>query len=447
MAIIGMDSVSVVDLTDGIAVSMSPESYAFPAGVTNALEGSVQTTITAFAGTTQKAASVTVSSITAPAGISVVSDNHATSPTLTITIAASVTQPGVVLVPVVVGELTIVKRFAFSLAKTGSSGTSGTSPINVIMGNDSVTIPTNSAGNTVANSSITIPFAGYQGTSRIATTVALGALPSGITAGTNTAATTSADGSLVLNIANGSNLGGSSVGTITLTFTAGGSNYTKIFSWSKALAGTDGTGSAGTSPYNIIVGNEDITVPTNPAGATVSASSIAIPFAGYQGTERRAATVTVTGLPSGITVGTNTAATTSADGSLVLNVANGSTLGGANAGVINLSFVTGDQTFLRLFTWAKALAGSPGTDGADAIVMAITSSNGTVFKNTAIATTLTANVFKGGVQVTGTAMTDLGVLRWYKDGNTTSVGTGPTLVIDAGQVTNKATYVCQLENP
>ena len=75
----------------------------------------------------------------------------------------------------------------------------------------------------------------------------------------------------------------------------------------------------------------------------------------------------------------------------------------------------------------------------------VTSSNGFIFKNSSIATVLTAHVYKGGVEVTGAALTALGTINWYKDGGSTSVATGATLTIDAGQVTGKATYTAQLE--
>lgn len=90
-------------------------------------------------------------------------------------------------------------------------------------------------------------------------------------------------------------------------------------------------------------------------------------------------------------------------------------------------------------------AGPQGDPGADAITMSITSSNGMIFKNSAIETTLTAHVFKAGVEVTGSALTALGTIKWYKDGETDPVSTGQTLNVTAGDVTNKATYVAQLE--
>lgn len=329
MAVQGADQITIVDLTDGYTVTMAPESYAFPAGTTNALAGSVPVLISALVGDVPTPASVTLGEVTAPAGITVTKDTHATTPTLTITIATSVTQPGVVTIPVHVGDVTITKKFAYSLAKTGAGG------------------------------------------------------------------------------------------------------------------------SPGVSATNVVVGNEAVVIPATTAGATKTASTVTIPFAGYVGSSRVAATVVASGLPTGITVQTNTAATTSADGSLVLAIASGSTLGGADSGTITLTFTANSQTRVVLFTWAKSkdgTAGTNGTDGADAILLAVTSSNGNIFKNTAIATTLTARVFVGGVEVTGAALTALGTINWYKDGGATSVGTGPTLVLDAGMVTNKAVYEARLEN-
>lgn len=93
------------------------------------------------------------------------------------------------------------------------------------------------------------------------------------------------------------------------------------------------------------------------------------------------------------------------------------------------------------YTWSKYV----GDDGADAITLVVTSSAGTIFKNTSIATTLTAHVYKAGTELTATQIAAIGTIKWYKDGGTTAVATGATLQITAGSVTNKATYVAQLE--
>ena len=93
----------------------------------------------------------------------------------------------------------------------------------------------------------------------------------------------------------------------------------------------------------------------------------------------------------------------------------------------------------------KGNTGATGAPGDDAINLSITSSNGLIFKNTDIATTLTAHVYKGGLELTSEQIAALGTVKWYKDGSTTAAATGITMTISAGDVSNKASYTAQLE--
>lgn len=93
----------------------------------------------------------------------------------------------------------------------------------------------------------------------------------------------------------------------------------------------------------------------------------------------------------------------------------------------------------------QAADGKNGNDGADALTMVVLSSAGTIFKNTSVATTLTAHVYRGGAEVTGTALAALGTINWYKDNATSAVGTGASLTINAGDVASKATYTAELD--
>lgn len=90
-----------------------------------------------------------------------------------------------------------------------------------------------------------------------------------------------------------------------------------------------------------------------------------------------------------------------------------------------------------------------GTNGADAITLTITSSNGTVFKNNSGTTVLTAHVFKGAVEQTitdaGVVAGGLGSIKWYEQGKTTAISTAKTLDISAKDVENSKVYTCQLE--
>ena len=326
------DQITLTDLTDGVSVLLTSESYAFPGSISAALAGSATTKLMAFLGTDQVAASVNVANITKPSNVTVTSDSHATTPTLTISVNTSVTAGGEVIIPVQVGDLTIEKRFSFSIAfkgATGSGGSAGVSATLVGLKNEAHTIVTNAAGSTVGASTIQVDFYGYVGNSRAAVTAALGTLPAGITAGTNTAGTTGADGVLSLNVASGAAMGGADSGVIPITLTCNSIARVVTFSWAKAKAGTNGTN---------------------------------------------------------------------------------------------------------------------GSDGAAAVSLEVTSSQGLVFKNTQVATVLTARVYQGGVEVNGGALTALGTVKWYKDGTYMTGKDGVTLTITAGDVSDRATYEAKLEN-
>lgn len=262
MAIKSSDQISIVDITDAYSVILTSDGYTFPGTVNAAKAGSCTTQIIAMRGAQQIPASVNVSSITKPTGITVASDGDGTAPTLTITASASFTTAGVVEIPVLLesGSVTITKKFSVAIAFTGATGATGPQ--------------------------------GPQGE----------------------------------------------------------------------------TGATG---------------PQGPQGET-----------GAQG-------------PQG------------------------------EKGETGAQGPQGE-------TGAQGPQGPAGAAGADAITMAISSSAGTIFKNSAIVTTLTAHVYKAGIEVTGSALTALGTIKWYKDGGATAVATGQTLSISAGDVTNKATYVAQL---
>lgn len=96
-------------------------------------------------------------------------------------------------------------------------------------------------------------------------------------------------------------------------------------------------------------------------------------------------------------------------------------------------------------SYSVSRQGVNGSDGADAISMVITSSAGLIFKNSNIETTLTAHVYRGGAEVTGSQLTSLGTIRWYKDGGSSAVGTGASIEVSGTDVVSTATYVAQLE--
>lgn len=152
----------------------------------------------------------------------------------------------------------------------GDPGSAGSGGLSVILGNETQAIACTNAGKTAAASTITIPFTGYVGITQTACTCSVGTLPTGITVKSNTAATASAAGKLELSVAASSNLGADATltGDITLTFTISSKTVTKIFSWIKAKAGTNGTSAVVFSVYA-----PNGTVVQNQSGSLILATS------------------------------------------------------------------------------------------------------------------------------------------------------------------------------
>ena len=257
-------------------------------------------------------------------------------------------------------------------------------------------------------------------------------------------------------------------GTITIPIVVNGDiTINKTFSYSIAFKGQ--TGQNGTSvtvsstSVTYQIGASGTTKPTGEWSSSVpnvpngqflwtktvvkysdgkSTEAYSVSYKGTNGTNGSNGT-SVTVSSTSVTYQTGTSGTTPPTGTwspTVPNVANGQYLWTKTV----VKYSDGKSTESYSVSY-KGTNGTNGKDGLDAITMAITSSGGTIFKNTAIATTLTAHVYKGGIEVSGSALTSLGTIKWYKDGGTTAVATGSTYTISAGDVSNKATFSAQLE--
>lgn len=332
---------TLIDLTDGYSVIMTLDNYTF-LGTTNSVSGTqtVKTTIQALQG--NEVVPCAVGQITAPTGLSIVSNGATPSPELTITATSALTQSGSVVIPVTVnnGDITISKTFSYSIAFKGSNGTSVT----------------------ISNTSVT-----YQ---------------------VSTSGTETPSGSWLDSVPNVP--AGRYLWTKTVVTYSDGKSTT---AYSVSRNGTNG--SAGTS---VTITDQEVTYKKSSSGTTPP-------------TGTWSATVPATN--PGEYLWTKTVVT----------------------------YSDGKSTT----SYSVSRNGSNGANGQDAITMVITSTNGFIFKNTSIATTLTAHVYKGGVEVTGSSLTALGTIKWYKDEGTTAVATGQNLTINPGDVTNNANYTAQLE--
>lgn len=170
-----------------------------------------------------------------------------------------------------------------------------------------------------------------------------------------------------------------------------------------------------------------------------STEAYSVSYNGTNGNDGTSVTVSNTS----VTYQTSTSGTTTPTGTWsteVPNVPNGQFLWTRT--IVNYS--DGKATT----SYSVSYKGTNGTDGADAITVTITSSNGTVFKNSSGSTILTAHVFKGAAEQTvapdGT-VTGLGTIKWYKGTSKTVVHTGDTYEINASDVNNSEVFTCQLE--
>ena len=199
-----------------------------------------------------------------------------------------------------------------------------------------------------------------------------------------------------------------------------------------------------TDAYSVILTSETHAFPgtTNAAKAGSTTTQIIA----MQGSGQVPCSVVVSEItkPAGVTVSSDSNTTSP---TLTIAVTTSVTSGGVIKIPVHIGdvIITKEFTFTIAFMGATGATGATGAAGADAITLTITSSNGTIFKNSAIETVLTAHVYRAGAELTAAQITALGAIKWYKDGGETAVGTGATLTIDAGDVSHRASYVAQLE--
>lgn len=339
MAIKASNQLDLIDLTDGYSVILSNESHTF-AGDTDSVSATQTITTQVMATQGEEQVNCTVGKVTAPTGISVVSDGKTPWPILTITATSAVLTGGTLTIPVTIGDLTFNKVFSYAISYKGQGGTS-------------VTVSTTETVYQASTSGTDTPTGTWS--------ASMPTVPGGQFLWTR----------------------------VTVKYSDGKSTV----AYSVSRQGTNG--SNGTS----------VTVKSTATTYQVSSSGTTKPTGEW-----------LTAIPS-----------TSPGQYLWTQV------------IVTYS---DDKTAT---SYSVSRNGSNGSNGADALNLVVISSGGVIFKNTAIATTLTAHVYKGGAEVTGTALTALGTIKWYKDGGTTAVATGQSLTVNAGDVASKATYTAQLE--
>lgn len=356
MAIKASNQITLIDLTDGYSVILTNENHTF-LGTTNSVQGTQTTTCMIQALCGDEVVPCAVGEISAPNGLSIVSDGKTPVPTLTITATSALTQSGSVIIPVKVnnGDVTISKTFSYSIAFKGQNGLNGQNGTSV----------------TVKSTSVT-----YQ---------------------VSTSGTSTPSGPWLESIPNVP--AGQYLWTKTVVTYSDGKSTT---AYSVSRSGTNGqNGHDGQNGTSVTITRTEVTYQTSTSGTTTPTGSWS---------------PSVPTTAPGQYLWTKTVVTYS-DG----------------------------KSTTSYSVSRNGVNGQNGANGADALSMVIISSNGSIFKNTNIATTLSAHVYKGGAEVVGGPLTALGTIKWYKDGGSSAVATGTDLTINPGDVTNNANYTAQLE--
>lgn len=215
-------------------------------------------------------------------------------------------------------------------------------------------------------------------------------------------------------------------------------SITKMYDGAKGSAGAAGTGG-----LSVILGNEAQNIACSAGGAVSAAVDITIPFTGYVGITQTACTCTVGTLPAGVTVKSNTAATASKEGSVVLTFTANSTLGGASVltGTIDLTFTILGKSVVKKFAWTKS---NKGAMGASAVVFSVYAPNGTVVVNQSGTLTLATSAYNGA-----TAITSGATYQWakYEAGKWTDISgaSSSTLSVSGADIVNIQSYRCTMK--
>ena len=227
-----------------------------------------------------------------------------------------------------------------------------------------------------------------------------------------------------------------------IKLTTSDANVYDTISISKLYDGAKGDpGSAGPGGYSVVVGNESQVIACASGGTVSAATNVTIPFTAYRGIEQVACTCEVETMATGITVKSNTPATATTAGSVVLTFAKSSNLGGTSVltGVVPLTFTVDGIMVTKNFTWTKGMAGAA---GAAAVVFSIYAPNGTVVQNQSGSLLLATSAYSGTTAIT------TGTYQWakYVGGEWVNIegATASTLTVSGEDIVNIQSYRCTM---
>ena len=234
----------------------------------------------------------------------------------------------------------------------------------------------------------------------------------------------------------------SATSILCLLFKAGGTS-TRYDAQSVVITSDGATGAQGPQgedgapAVNVILGNYADVIPCSSANKTISQVVITIPFAGYAGTAQKAVTCSSPPTLFGKTA-TNTAGTSSSNGSLVYTIPAGTSIS-SDTGVLSLNFSCEGANVAKEYRWTRSTAA---TNGVSAVVLQLVSPNGYVFNNGDGTLTIQGILYEGTTEKTSSA-----TWKWYKFTNGTytqiSGATTSTLSVAGSTVDGYASYKCE----
>lgn len=197
-------------------------------------------------------------------------------------------------------------------------------------------------------------------------------------------------------------------------------------------------GADGDGGISVIVGDENRTISCTADGKVPADMTITIPYSAYKGISRVAANCTVGAMPNGMTLSSNTNATSNSDGQIVLAISKDSTLGGGIGGSVELTFTCEGQQIVKKFTWSKAKTGAT---GASAVTFTVYAPNGIAVQDQIGSLPLISQGYKGSTEITTGA-----TYKWEKleSNNWVSKGTTKEITVQASDIVNIATYRCTM---
>jgi hypothetical protein len=141
----------------------------------------------------------------------------------------------------------------------------------------------------------------------------------------------------------------------------------------------------------------------------------------------------ISGLPIGVT-----ASKTETDQTTILHFAVTENFVTPTSISIPVYIPSKDITVIKKFYLGIAFA------GIDSVSLKIISTNGDIFKESSIKTTLFAHVYSGGKELTADEIAKLGTIEWYVNGSTTPSYTGQSIVITSGSLVNTSSFMAVL---